>query len=192
MSTRHLLACGLLLLGAACAPPAQTRPPAMAEAATSSPASLFAHGQALFAQGDHDRAEQYMTLAVRAGYPEARAVVPLTRVCIAASRLRAALDHAVPFLRRHPDAWELRYLVAAIRLALGHVAEARTELERVIAIQPQAAQPHYLLGVIERDAFRDDPAARKSFETYAALDPHGAFAPEVLAWLAEQQSKEAQ
>ncbi|MFI5307134.1 MAG: tetratricopeptide repeat protein [Polyangiales bacterium] len=191
MSARRLLVCSLVVLGASCVPRAETRPPAAADAAATSPESLFAHGQALFAGGDHDRAEQYMTLAVRAGYPEARAIVPLTRVCIAASRLRAALDHAVPFLRRHPDAWELRYLVAAIRLALGHVAEARTELERVIASQPEAAQPHYLLGVIERDAFRDEPAARKSFETYAALDPHGAFAPEVLAWLAEKPSKEA-
>jgi tetratricopeptide (TPR) repeat protein len=156
-----------------------------------SPQALFARGQALFALGDHERAEQYITLAVRSGFPEERAIVPLTRACVAASRLRAALDHATPFLRRHPDAWELRYLVAAIRWALGHATEARAELQRLIARKPEAAQPHYLLGVIERDAFRDERAARASFSTYAALEPHGVFAPEVLAWLDEHPNKEA-
>ncbi len=188
---RIFVSAGLLLLSGCAtarpggAPPAagHREPAAAARAATA--AALFARGQALAAQGDSSRAEQYFTLAVRNGYPERRAIVPLVRVCIAASRLRAALDHAEPYLRRHPDAWKLRYLVAAIRLALGRPSEAAEQLQRVIRQHPDSAQAHYLLGVIERDAFRDARAARARFEAYLARAPRGPFAPEVLAWLAE-------
>jgi tetratricopeptide (TPR) repeat protein len=182
-----------MLLGLGCAPlpprPGQATPPR--QATMTSPEIWFTRGITLAARGDGSRAEQYLMLAVRQGYPEARAIVPLVQVCIASSRLRAALDHAEPFLRRHPSAWRLRYLLATIRLALGDAPAAAKELTRVLAQRPGEAQPRYLLGVIERDAFGDEAAARRDFGAYVELAPRGAHAAETRAWLAEHPEPSA-
>ena len=85
---------------------------------------IFARAQALLRQGDTLRAEQYLLLAVRSGLPEERAILPLVQACVASSRLRAALNHLQPFLRKHPEHVQLRYLAATLELALGHHAEA--------------------------------------------------------------------
>jgi hypothetical protein len=130
-----------------------------------------------------------MMLAVREGYPEQQAVLPIIRVCAEASRFQAALDHALPFLRRHPRAWRLRLVVASLQAALDRPSEAATELHRVLLQQPRAAPAHYQLGVLQRDAFRDRAAARRSFLAYLRHDREGRFAPEVTAWLAEQRGR---
>jgi len=176
-----LLVC--LWLGAC----ARARPAEVAQAGAAMPpaASLFARGMELARRGDALRAEQYLVLALRAGHPHEQIIVPLVQVCIASSRLRSALAHAQPFLRSHPHAWQLRYLVAAIQLALGRPGEALHELSRILAQRPQAAQAHYLMGVALRDALHDPAAARASFEAYVRHEPHGAHAGEVKAWLAE-------
>lgn len=175
-----------VLLLQACAGARQ--PPATPDAARPAPsaAQLFAHGMQLAARGDPLRAEQYLLLAMRAGHPEQQVIVPLVRVCVASSRLRAALGHAQPYLRRHPDAWQLRYLTAAIHLALGQPGAALIELRRILQARPQAAQAHYLAGVALRDGLHDPDAARASFERYLRHAPRGAHAREVLAFLAEQ------
>jgi len=178
----------LLLVGCAALdgkPPQHPRP---TEPAPSS-AALFARGQAFARAGDSTRAEEYMMLAVRQGYPEQQAVLPIVRVCAEASRLQAALDHALPFLRHHPQAWRLRIVVASLQAALDRPTQAAAELRRVLMQQPDAAPAHYRLGVLQRDAFRDRAAARRSFEAYLRHDREGRFAPEVTAWLAEQRAR---
>ncbi len=147
---------------------------------------LFARGKQLAARGDALRGEQYLLMAMRAGYPEERVIVPLVRACIASARLRAALAHAQPYLQRRPEAWQLRYLTAAIHLALGQSAEALAELRRLLAQRPSATHAHYLMGIALRDGLGDPLAARASFEAYLRSAPRGSRAPEVLAWLAEQ------
>ena len=154
------------------------RPPSSGE--------LFARGKQLAARGDALRGEQYLLMAMRAGYPEDRVIVPLVRACIASARLRAALAHAQPYLQRRPEAWQLRYLTAAIHLALGQPAEALAELRRLLAQRPSATHAHYLMGIALRDGLGDPLAARASFEAYLQGAPRGSRAPEVLAWLAEQ------
>lgn len=153
-----------------------------------SASALFARGQAFAKAGDSTRAEEYMMLAVRQGYPEQRAVLPLVRACAEASRFQAALDHALPFLRRHPHAWRLRIVVASLQAALDRPAEAAAELRRVLMRNPAAAPAHYQLGVLQRDAFRDRAAARRSFQAYLRYDRQGRFAAEASAWLAEQRA----
>ena len=185
---RPWLAAALLLQACAAArtAPAAADPPRPAPSA----AELFAHGMQLAARGDPLRAEQYLVLARRAGYPEQSVIVPLVRVCVASSRLRAALGHAKPFLRRHPDTWQLRYLSAAIHLALGQPGEALAELRRILQARPHAAQAHYLTGIALRDGLRDPHAARASFERYLRHAPRGAHAREALAFLAEQPAEQ--
>jgi predicted Zn-dependent protease len=185
MRTLRHLAMLLPIWLAACAtapkPPVASAP----DAARTSANTLFERGMEFARRGDTLRAEQYITLAVESGFPRAQSILPLVQVCIASSRLRAALTYAQPYLRSHPRAWPLRYLVASIELALGHESTALRELQRVVAQQPEAAHAHYLIAVIERDSFRDDEGARASFESYVARAPRGQYAPEALAWLAD-------
>jgi len=149
-------------------------------------AAAFAHARARLLAGDTLRAEQYALLAMREGFPEQEVIVPLVQACLASSRLRAALVYAEPFLRRHPEHVRLRYLVAAVDLALGHAVAAERELQRVSARRPALPEAYYLGGVIARDAFGDLSEARSRFERYLALAPNGAHAPELAAWLSEQ------
>lgn len=118
-----------------CTTPVPSRTP---DPARSDAAALHATGRTLARQGDLLKAEQYMSLAVRAGYPAIKALPGLVRVCLRASRLRAALMHAQPVLEAHPDSPPLRYLVATLHLGLGQTAQARQHLE-ILAVAPH---PH--------------------------------------------------
>ena len=160
------------------------------QAARLGPDALLARGIALLQAGDGLRAEQYLTLAVRAGADESRAIAPLVRACAGSARLQSALEHALPYLRRHPDAWRLRYMVAALQLALGRTQLALAELEQVRRAQPRAAQAHYLAAVIARDQLHDAQAASAGFSAYVRTAPHGEHAAEARAWLRERPTAE--
>ena len=80
----------------------------------------------------------------------------------------------------------MRYLVASIHLALGHMDVARRHLEEVIAQEPSDPSAHYLLGVLLRDAVGDRPRAAASFGRYLELSPGGEHAAEVRAFLDAQ------
>lgn len=164
----------LLALALACAcaeaKPAPTGTPG--DAIRNVPADeLFRRGIALGHAGDLIRAEQYLAAAIDRGYPAEQALPPLLRVCVASSRLRAALGHAEPYLRRHPDAWSLRYLVASIHLGIGNIEEAKSSLERVISDAPDHADAYFLLAVVLRDGVGDRPGAARRFERYLELAP---------------------
>ena len=172
-----LLAC---LLGACAHPSVAPRGPEPAPGA-----AAMSRARTALDAGDSVRSEQYALLALRQGHSEHEVIMPLVRACLASSRLRAALLYAEPYLRKHPQHVGLRYLVAAIELALGHPERARRELQRVSARRPELPEPYYLDGVIARDAFGDAPAARAQFQRYLAREPDGAHAAEVSAWLSE-------
>ena len=155
-----------------------------------SPAALYAQGLDWARRGDMVRAEQYMALAVRAGYPAEHALVAIVDACLAASHVRAALNYAEPYLRRTPTAWRVRLLAAAIHAALGHDSRARDELRRVIARAPQAAEADYLLAVLLDRSFDDEGGTRAAFLAYLDRAPDGEHAPEALAWLEEHAPAE--
>jgi tetratricopeptide (TPR) repeat protein len=146
-------------------------------------AAFFADGREAAERGDAIRAEQYLSLALAQGY-ERSAVIPLLlQVCIAGSHLRAALNHAEPYLRQHPDDQQLRYLVATIHLGLGQREEARTDLEQLLRANPDYSDAHFLLGVLESDD--DESEARAHLLRYLELAPKGEHAPEVRSRLSE-------
>jgi len=145
---------------------------------------LFETGLAAASQGDYVRAEQYLAAAGARGHDETAVIGPLVRVCVASSRLRQALVYAQPYLRRHPDDWRLRFVVAATLLALEQIDEARTEYERVVASAPDAPEPVFALGMLLREHFHDDAAARPRFERYLALAPRGGHADDARVALA--------
>lgn len=141
-------------------------------------AELFQRGAQLGQSGDFVRAEQYLVAAMARGYPEDEAMPLLLRVCIASSRLQAALSYAEPYLERNPDAWPLRHLVASLHLALGHAERARDELMRVIQTAPDQAEPYYLLALVLRDGLGEPEQAAPLLARYLELAPDGPHARE--------------
>lgn len=152
---------------------------------------LFSQGQQLARQGDLLRAEEYLSAALQRGHPPAQTLPVLLKVCLAASRLGAALNYAQPYLQLHPDDYPLRYLVAAVQFGLSRPEQAARELRRVVQQQPDFAQAHYLLAVILRDHAHDLDAATRHFLRHQALDPRGLHGAEVAAWLEENASHDA-
>lgn len=144
-----------------------------------SEAEQFYEGGAQAAmRGDDVRAEHYFALAMKRGYPERTALLELMRLCLAGSRLRAALNYAEPYLRKHPRDVELRYLVATLYHGLGQTSSALEHLNQVLTIHPQHADAHYLVGLVlsgSRFAASDVVAHMKE---YLALAPHGVYAYE--------------
>lgn len=173
-----------LLIGCGHAPAEERTPPPGDPVQEVPGEQLFAQGVSLAQAGDLVRSEQYLLAALERGYPEDRLMPVLLRVLIAASRLRVALGYAEPYLARNPDAWPLRYLVATIHLGMERPELARRELERVIATAPDAPDPHFLLGIVLRDAAGDAAAAEPHFQRYLELAPEGSHANEARDALA--------
>ena len=132
---------------------------------------------------DYVRAEQYLAASQARGYPAAKVVPALVRVCLASARLRAALHYAEPFIEQNPDALGLRYVMSSVLLGLGQPDRARMELEAVLAQDPRHAPAHYLLAVTLRDDFEDSEGAAREFSAYLALAPNGVHAAEARASL---------
>ncbi len=143
---------------------------------------LFELGLEYRRRGDFVRAEQYVSAALKRGYPEARALPVLIGACVASSRHRTALAWALPYLERRPGDWRLRYVVATLFLAVGDERRARSELEQVVATQPDAAAPIFALAELSA-AGHDDESARRYYVAYLDLVPDGPRAASVRAWL---------
>jgi tetratricopeptide (TPR) repeat protein len=150
-----------------------------------SPDQLYAQGELLARNGEVLRSEEYLSAALQRGYPAQKVLPLLLKVCLAASRLGAALNYARPYLQLHPEDYHLRYLVAAVQFGQSRPDEAARELRRVLQQQPDFAQAHYLLDVILRDHEHDLAAATQHFLRHQALDPRGLHGAEVAAWLDE-------
>jgi hypothetical protein len=106
MFTRFFASFSIVLLQAAltgCASDLGPDPntPSAAEGATDAE-QLVQKGYAAFEQGDGVRAEQYLTLAMERGYDRGKLLPVLLEICLSSSRLRAALNHAQPYLRCAP------------------------------------------------------------------------------------------
>jgi len=139
---------------------------------------LYHQGLRYARSGDLLRAEQYLATAISRGHDEELTLKALVGVCVASSRLRAALRYATPYLRRNPSDWALRYLVASIHLGLNAPDRARQELDRVIELAPESPDAHFMLAELRRDHDADITGAAESFRQYLALAPEGDRAAE--------------
>jgi predicted Zn-dependent protease len=122
-------------------------------------AKLIAKGKDAARQGDAVRAEQYLALAIHQGANKVEVMPVLLRSCLKSSHLRAALNHAQPYLLEHPEDDSLRYLVATIHLGLGQRTAARRELAMLLDHNPDDPDGHYLLGVLDTEF---DPRSAKA------------------------------
>jgi len=146
-------------------------------------AELFRRGERAAEQGDTVRAEQYLSMALDRGFDEKKVLPIMLRVCLSSSRLRAALNHAEPYLRENPNDRSLRYLVATIHLGLGQLDDARIDLNHLLRLEPSNANAYYLLGVLESGAHVQE--APKYFRKYLELAPQGEHAIEVRSRLTD-------
>lgn len=144
---------------------------------------LVDQGLALAHAGDLVRAEQYVAEGLERGADERRYLPQLLRICIAASRYRAAVTYAQHYLERHPGDWSLRFLVGTIHEELGEHFTARRHFEQVLAAHETHAGAHFMLGRILRDTYSDPEAADLRFRRYLALEPNGTYAEEARSHL---------
>ena len=144
---------------------------------------LFEFGLHYAGQGDLQRAEQYLSAARQRGYDERVAVFWLVRVCVVAGRYHSALEHADAYLRRHPDDWALRLVIASIHEALGDFGRARAALESIVQSEPNRALPHYRLALLYSAQHADTATVRHHLQEYLRLAPDGSHGPEAGATL---------
>lgn len=178
---RHVgpLFAGLLALGCAqrATPDAASANADGVEAARAAD-SFMQRAQSAYARSDYTRAEQYLNLAKESGRSETEITPLLIDVCVKDQRYRAALQYAQEYLRRHPRAYRLRFVEATLLGALGEVAHAKEELEKVLNAEPHHADAHYSLAVLLRDDLGNHLEADAHFRDYLRLAPRGVHAEE--------------
>lgn len=168
--------------------------PSATRAATNTNASARAvdyarEGRRAATHGDFVRAEHYLASAIRLVPRDARILHALVRVCVAASRLRAAHGHVEAYLLREPDAWQLRHLLAVLDIALGRRDDAERELSRVLEDSPNHADAYYLLAKL-RDEALVEHNAQPLYAKYLELAPQGAHAGEARRALRAAAAKD--
>jgi tetratricopeptide (TPR) repeat protein len=176
----------LLLAAVGCSsapPPPAASPETVAGQRAEIARSLLETGRALAAHGDALRAEQYLRAALEGG-ASTRDVLPLLiSVCIASQRYRAAIADARLFLRDHPGASRLRFVLASLLAGIGDFPSAVDELNRLVSTKPEHELGHYALGVLYRDRLRHAERADHEFRAYLQLAPSGPHAEEARASL---------
>lgn len=189
---RHSRLLGVLVLSfVAAAPGCHHRtlhrgPELQAELTRVTAEDLFLLGVTHARSGDFLRAEQYLRAAQDRGHDQAAVAFWLVRVCLLASRYQSALGHASEYLRDHPGHWSLRLVVASIHEALGDVARAEAELQRIVRAEPDHPLPHYRLAMLYRKRNQSEALSRVHLEEYLRLSPHGRHAAEVESLLVAQ------
>lgn len=187
---RHAALCCLLLSAGACMSQRQgpSSPPPADPIASVSATDLRARGLAFARRGDLTRAQQYLSAAHQKGYDETVVVPEIVKICVAASRLRAALAFAEPYLQRHPGDTGMNYVVGTIHLALGNLQRATTHLNG--ALQPSAIMidAAFSLALIARDQGQPQEA-RQHLKRYLELEPGGRYATRARHLLATLEPK---
>jgi Tfp pilus assembly protein PilF len=176
----------LLLAVVGCAsapPPPAASPETVARQRAEIARSLLETGRALAAQGDALRAEQYLRAALEGGASRREVLPLLISVCIASQRYRAAISDSRLFLRDHPGASRLRFVLASLLAGIGDFPSAVDELTRLVSTEPQHELGHYALGVLYRDRLRHAERADQEFRAYLQLAPTGPHAEEARASL---------
>lgn len=181
-----------LLLSLGCSGSQVLTPQSGASAGKETPSTteLVSQGRRAAEGGDAVRAEQYLSLAIEQG-ADRRVVMPiLLQACLDSSHLRAALNHAEPYLLEHPEDEKLRYLVANLHLGLGQLVPARRELELLLQRNPDSPDAHYLLGILDFEV--DTDSAREHLLSASKHTQDRDQRIEVTSRLAQLRLREAE
>lgn len=141
------------------------------------PENLFITGQNFAVVGDTTRAEQYLAAAIDRGADPKKVLPLLLEVCVRDGRFQMAIEYARPYVEKHPNDSNVRYLLATLYSAVGDGQHAREEASSVVEARPNDADPHFLLGTLLRDQ-KDLVGADKQFREYLRIAPHGAHSDE--------------
>lgn len=141
------------------------------------PDKLFERGKGFASIGDVTRAEQYLTSALERGGDSAKITPVLLQVYIDGRRFRNAVEHCERALEKDPQNLRLRFLLGTLYNAVGDGPSATAALERVLVLDPNHAEAHYALAVLQREAHNADPADRH-FREYLRISPKGPHAAE--------------
>lgn len=149
---RAVCVLSLVLLWAAVSTACASRvpPPRLPSDATLTAMEAQTIAQELARRGDLTRAEQYALLAIERGAARRQLLPLLVQVCLRASRLSAALEHAWPALHASPDDRHLRYLVATLYAALARPLDAQREVTHLLRDEPNDARALALQRVLQR------------------------------------------
>jgi tetratricopeptide (TPR) repeat protein len=150
---------------------------------------LYTTGLALAREGDLVRSEQYLVASMQRGMSEPVALRQLMSVCVQASRFRAAIGYAQPYIERHPHDWALRYLMATILEGLDEHQAARRHVEAVIADNARHADAHFTLATMLLERYNDPVGADAHYRQYLEISPQGIHAEEARARMLRQVSE---
>lgn len=82
-----------------------------------------------------------------------------------------------------PDSGDARYNYALTLRADGRYRDAAEELEKLLALHPDEARAHLILGILYADPVRDIPRARLHYQKVLQLDPRNPQADAIRYWL---------
>jgi hypothetical protein len=179
-----------LLGGCAAGPSPEPSTPVASRSERHAAEDLLSKGREAAQRGDAVRAEQYLALAIEQGADRRRVMPVLLGACLSSSHLRAALNHAGPYLLEHPEDDALRYLVATIHLGLGQLVAARRELGLLLQRDDKNPDAHYLLGILDASVNIED--ARAHFLEAIAHSKDTEQQTEIRSRLAELRLRERQ
>jgi tetratricopeptide (TPR) repeat protein len=149
-------------------------------------ARWLAEARRLARAGDGTRAEQYLNAARDKGASDRQVFPLLLEVCVRDNRYQSAATYAEYFLRKHPNDYHMRYVLATLYIGLEDVERARAEFERLLKAKPQHAPAHYAFAVLLRDNLHDLSAADHHFREYLRIDPRGQHSQEASSSLLNQ------
>ena len=145
--------------------------------------NLVDRGRGFAAVGDTTRAEEYLAAALDQGASPNEVLPLLLQVCIQTGRYRSAIQHAENHLRKNPEDVRTRFVLGTLYAALGETQDAKSTLEKVIAVRPDESKAHYALAVLARDNESDVVSADRHFREYLRIEPEGSHAEEARASL---------
>tara|TARA_R110002096_G_scaffold16898_1_gene57584 strand:- start:26678 stop:27256 length:579 start_codon:yes stop_codon:yes gene_type:complete len=182
---RNFSVLALLMLSTACVSQQQGpkgAPPSDPIASVDA-AELRAQGLGFARRGDLVRAQQYLSASMAKGF-DPRVIVPeLVKVCIASSRLRAALAFAEPYLMEHPEDAGMQYVVGTIHMALGNLQEASTHLDGALRAGTLMPEALFSLALVAEERGETD-VVRTNLQRYLEGSPRGRYASRAKSMLA--------
>ena len=148
------------------------------------PDKLLERGLAFAGIGDLTRAEQYLVAALDQGAPPRRVVPTLLKVCIAASRHRAAIVYAREYGSKLSSDSQFQFILALLEAGLGESESAIAHLRSTVAGTPQHADAHFLLAeLLQQQGRTDDDQVESHLREYLRLAPDGPRAEEARSAL---------
>jgi tetratricopeptide (TPR) repeat protein len=127
-------------------------------------------------QYDAAMGDAYTAAALAEGDPEAQGLVETATVAkalayIEDNKANLALQDLEALLQQHPDSAPVHVGMARALMATRKPVEARAELDKALALEPNLAEAHFQLGYLQHVLNGDAAAALAPYRKAVELDP---------------------